>query len=318
MASARKFRPLLRVILYTTVLVILYLNRGGLDWNRLVAAFRGPGSADTPLIIAGRDLAPDLIDRLIGHYRQEYPDLEISAAGGGTNQALEDLLNGTAGAAFLYRRPTPVEDEYFRAADGDTAIVAPIAVGGVILLAGGAAGAGPVTLDEVRLLLGGQAGGHCERFYVPEPNEGLWDAVHAMLDLDIPSDPAPPFISFLANAPDVLEAVRNDSHAWGMVSSLNGTLDPDGGPPKGLRIIPVVSGPGNQPFLPTYENVAAGTYPLHHFLYLACRENGNLEGGKFLTHLTSARGLRQVERAGALPARQILREIHLTTKPLGE
>jgi hypothetical protein len=63
--------------------------------------------------------------------------------------------------------------------------------------------------------------------------------------------------------------------------------------------------------------VATGTYPLHHRLYLACRENGSREGGKFLTYLASARGLRQVERAGVVPARQNAREIILTTSPVG-
>ena len=54
---------------------------------------------------------------------------------------------------------------------------------------------------------------------------------------------------------------------------------------------------------PSYENLAVGAYPLHHVLYAACRGNGSLEGAKFVTHLASARGLRQVERAGVLPAR---------------
>jgi hypothetical protein len=72
------------------------------------------------------------------------------------------------------------------------------------------------------------------------------------------------------------------------------------------------------PALPTYENVATGVYPLYHSLFIACRENGDREGGMFVTHLSSARGLRQVERAGVVPARQVLREIYLNTNPIGE
>ncbi|MFH1844277.1 MAG: substrate-binding domain-containing protein [bacterium] len=316
-ASRRRIWLLARVIIYIAIVVLLYLNRGGVPWRRLAVTLRGTGSADTTLTIAGRDLAPVLVDRLVAHYQREYPDLAISVTGGGTNQALEDLLNGRSSAAFLYRRPSRDEEELFRAIDGDTAIVVPVAVGGVILVAGDAADARPVTLDDVRRLLTGDAAGRCERFYVPEPNEGLWDAVRANLGLSDPS-PSSPFLVYLADAPAVLDAVSNDDHAWGIVSSLNAPLDPGTDPPPGVRIVSLRAGPGESPLLPTYENVATGAYPLYHRLYLACRENGSREGGKFLTHLASARGLRQVERAGVVPARQILREIYLTTTPVGE
>lgn len=317
MASRRRIRFLVRMIVYITVVVLLYLNRGGISWRHLGERFRGSRETDTTLVIAGRDLAPALVDRMIAHYRQEYPDLPITVTGGGTNLALEDLLNGKASAAFTFRRPTSYEEELFRTVDGDTAIVVSVAVGGVILAAGAAADAGPITLDDVRNLLNGEAAGHCERVYVPEPNTGLWDTVRSSLGLDEQA-PAPPLIVFLADAQAVLDAVKQDDRAWGIVSSLNAPLDPDAGPWPGIRLVAMRAGSENQPALPTYENVASGAYPLHHFLFVVCRENGSLEGGKFLTHLASARGLRQVERAGVIPASLVFREIHLTTTPVGE
>ncbi|TFG41858.1 MAG: hypothetical protein E4H48_05455 [Syntrophobacterales bacterium] len=317
MASRRRIWFLGRMIVYTAIVVLLYLNRGGVSWRRLADPLRGPEGTDATLTIAGRDLAPLLVDRLVVFYRQEYPDLAISVTGGGTNQALEDLINGRASAAFLYRRPSLAEEELFRTIDGDTAIVVPVAVGGVILVAGDAAAAEPLTLDEVRRLLAGDDTGRCERIYVPDPNEGLWDAVRTSLGLSDP--PATrPLTLFLADAQAVLDAVSRDGRAWGIISSLNAPLDPGADPPPGLRIVSLRAGPEDSPALPTYENVATGAYPLHHRLYLACRENGSREGGKFLTHLASARGLRQVERAGVIPDRQVLREIYLTTTPLGE
>ena len=315
--SRRRTWFLARVLIYLTVIALLYVNRGGVPWRRLTATLRGTGEADPTLTLAGRDLAPILVDRLVAFYRQEYPDLPVAVTGGGTNQALEDLLNGRASAACLYRRPSPVEEELFRAVDGDTAIVASVAVGGVILVAGSAADARAVTLDDLRLVLAGEGTDRCDRLYVPEPNEGLWDAVRTDLELGDRS-PSPPFLVFLADAGAVLEAVSRDDRAWGLISSLNAPLDPGADPPLGVRIIALRAGPENPAVLPTYENVATGTYPLHHRLYLACRENFSREGGKFLTHLASARGLRQVERSGVVPAKQVSREIYLTTTPMGE
>lgn len=315
MASRRRIWFLARVTVYITVIAILYVNRGGNPWRRLTDSLRSRPQGDPTLTIAGRDLAPVLIDRLIAFYRQEYPDLTISVTGGGTNQALEDLLNDRASAAFLYRPPSAQEMELFRSLDGDTAIVVPVAVGAVILAAGSETDAGPLTIDELKSLLTEQAPARCERIYVPDPNEGLWDTLRASLGLD---GAPPPSVVFLADATAVLDAVGQDPRAWGLVSSLNAPIDSDVQPPAGVRIVSLVDRTGNEPALPTYENVANGAYPLHHRLYLACRENGDREGGKFLTHLASARGLRQVERSGVIPDRQVLREIHLTTTPLGE
>ncbi len=141
-------------------------------------------------------------------------------------------------------------------------------------------------------------------------------AIRTNLDLSIPP-PEQPLIVYLADARAVLDAVSQDGQAWGMVSSLNAPLDTDAAPPPGLRIVPVKAEQDSLPALPTYENLATGAYPLFHNLFIVCRNNGDREGGKFLTHLASARGLRQVERSGVVPARQVLREIYLTTQPVG-
>jgi ABC-type phosphate transport system substrate-binding protein len=68
---------------------------------------------------------------------------------------------------------------------------------------------------------------------------------------------------------------------------------------------------------PSHESVAAGNYPLYHYVYAATRSDVSLDGAKFVTHLVSDRGQRQVWRAGALPARITAREVFLSTRPLG-
>ena len=76
------------------------------------------------------------MDVLVAHYRRDYPDLDIRIQGGGTNQALEDLVNRRADVAFLSRPPTPAEQDLFRQVDGDTAIVEPVGIGAIVVLAG--------------------------------------------------------------------------------------------------------------------------------------------------------------------------------------
>lgn len=320
MASRRRFWLLVRIAVYLTVIVGLILFRGGVPWKRFKAALQGAGQQHPTLAVAGRDLAPPLLERLATEYRRDYPALTMTLLPGGTNQALEMLLAHEADAAFLLRPPTAEEQALFRAADGDTAVVVAVGVGGLVLLAGSQAPTGPVTVADLRVLLGrGEpavgAAPSCDRIYACDPNEGSWDAFLGALGLA----PAQVEIQvvYLATPAAVLEAVAADPHAWGVVSTLDGGLDPEIGPPAGTKFVGVAAANDQGTVSPTAANIASGDYPLYHFLYVACRGAGSLEGGKFVTHLASARGSRQVERAGVIPARLVARTIQLSRDPVG-
>lgn len=316
MPTRRQTRLLIRLLLYVAVIVVIFLKRDDLSLGTLRERITGPRAADSALVISGRDLAPALIDRLAARYAQEYPQLAVEVKGGGTNQALEDLINRRADAAFLFRAPTPAEQDLFRQAHGDTAVVVPVAVGALLWLTGAGAAADTATADDLRARLTGSPAG---LFYAPDPNEGSWPAALAALGLAEDPGQAGAGAVFLADAATVLAAVAARPRAEGLVSSLNAPLDTEAGRepggPDGVKAMRLKAGPGARPAAPTYENLATGDYPLHHFLYVACRPGGDIQGGKFVTHLASARGLRQVERAGVLPARQVLREIYLSREP---
>jgi ABC-type phosphate transport system substrate-binding protein len=318
MASRRRSWFLIRVAIYVAIVIGLYLWRGGVDWQRFVDLLKNPAESSGNLRVAGRDLAPDLVDRLLESYRRDYPDLNVRTTGGGTNQALEDLLNGRTDVAFLYRTPSESEQELFRNVTGDTAIFVPVAVGAVVLLAGVGTDFGDVSVGEVRSLLNGDPSPRCQRIYVPDPNEGLWTAACRWLGKN-DMEPVPEAgVVFLADERAVVAAVADDPLSWGMISTFAIPTDEKGLPLTGSAPIPLASTPTAVPALPTYANLASGAYPLFHRLYIACRGQGGIEAAKFVTHLASARGLRQVERAGMVPAKQVLREIHVTRDPVGE
>ncbi|MGD9546468.1 MAG: PstS family phosphate ABC transporter substrate-binding protein [Candidatus Krumholzibacteriia bacterium] len=323
MPSRRRTWFLVRMIIYLVVIAILLVNRGEIPWRRLAGTFRQAEQEDPLLRVGGRDLAPRLIDRLLAGYRQDYPDLALEVRSGGTNQALEDLINGRVDVAFLYRPPTPAEQDLFRETAGDTAVVTPVAVGAVLVLAAEGDRTDPLTPAGLAGILAGRTPGPAGPVYLPDPNEGLWDAVRSGLGLPGDLPPAGSPVVFLAGPDAVLAAVRDTGAAglpgaWCLVSGLALSRDPGEGAPDGLKFLPMQAGPDSAAAAPAYETVATGTYPLHHLLYAACLDTGGRQGGRFVTHLASARGLRQVERAGVVPARQILREIHLSRDPVGE
>lgn len=297
---------------YLTAIAALLVVRGGLDWRRLLDRVMPGDAASTTLSIAGRDLAPSLLDRIVGQYRVDYPDLDVRILGGGTNQALEDLVNDRTDVALLYRRPTAREQDLFRETDGDTAIVEPIGVAGIVILANAASPAAPISLDDLVAIIRGGTPADVSRMYVPDPNQGLWDAFLDRLGLE---SAAADGVVFLADEAAVIEAVGNDVRALGLASAFTTDDNPSA---LGLRATRLAGPDGGDPAAPTYENVADGTYPLYHYLYVACRTHGGIQGAKFLTHISGDRGQRQIERAGFLPSRQVLREVILTRSPVGD
>lgn len=319
---------LIRIAVYLAVILGLLLYKGGVPWRRFLMAWRSAGNEHPTLVLAGRDVAPPLVETLASDYRRDYPQLAVTVLPGGTYRALDMLLARECDVAFLLRRPSPAEQALFREADRDTAVVQDLAVGGLALVAGAAAPVGPVTMAALRdalapLAAGAGAGGTTlaglgVKLYAPDPNEGTWDALLAALGLQAADAPAAAALDggpvvFLPTPAAVLEAVAADPGAWGVVSTLNAALEPETGPPAGLRFV----GVGADAVPPTRANVATGDYPLHHYLYVACRGAGSLEGVKFLTHLGSARGLRQVEATGVIPARLVARTIQLSRDPVG-
>jgi len=331
MGFGRKSWLRYRVIIYAVVAVGVFIYRNDIDWSWLTTAFQGQQQSEPTLVLAGRDLAPGLVDILVDHYHRDYPELDIRTLPGGTNKALEDLVNRRADVAFLSRPPTPDEQDLFRQVDGDTAIVEPVGLGGILILAGTDTFQGDrspqadpgLTVEQLGRMMAGDMQGYGDRFYAADPNLGHWAAA-ARLVGRTPDPVGEAAIVYLADDREVARAVANDPRSLGMVASFDlpaapvRTLPALGDSAAGPRIVPLVGRSGDQEVDPTYETVAGGDYPLFVSLFVACRTNGGIQGGKFLTHLASGRGQRQIERAGCIPARQVLREIYLTTKDLGE
>ncbi len=305
---------LIRVAVYLGVIAVLYVWRGAPDLRRVAREMAGGGSPDTTLTLAGAELAPGLVARLVENYRRDYPRLAVTVEGGGTARALEALANGRADAAFLSRPPTAAEQALFRAATGDTALYYAIALGGILLAVASAADVEAVTPDDLRARLCGGGPRPWARVWLPDPNLGLPDALHAALGLSPPGATPPAGVAYLADESAVLAATRADPGALGIVGSLALPADPAA---AGVRILPLRPAPGAPPIAPTDAALAAGEYTLHHYLYVACRPGGGIQGAKFVTHATSDRGQRQIERAGWLPQRRVPREIHLTRRSPG-
>ena len=305
-----------RVAIYVLVIILLLIIRGGIDWRGVKERLSPSPPEITSLSLAGFDLAPQLIPRLVARYRQDYPDLAIDFQSGGTAHALEALVNRRADVAFLWRPPLPEEQRAFLAAAGDTALWFPIALGGIAVLRGPACAVDSLDLDALRAFVRGDdslAG--VERLFVPDPNLGLWDAFRDSLGLagSAPADPAR--VIFLADEDGVLRAVEADPRALGLGSTLSLPEDLE---TRGIHEVAIQMPGAARAARPTYEEIGYGEYPLLHRLYIACRSDGGPAGTMFVTHVTSARGQRQIERDGFLPAFRPLREVYLTTDPVGE
>jgi ABC-type phosphate transport system substrate-binding protein len=305
-----------RLVVYIAVIAVLVVVRGGdLGLDRLKALLSTDREGAGSLVVAGRDLMPGVVDQLLAGYAADAPDLAIATTDGSTNQALEDLYAGHADVAFLMRRPSPQEQALAREARADTARVWPVALGAMVVLAGAEADTTARTLSSLtHALLGGA------RLYATDPNDGIWPAFCARLGLaDDWWDAAAARVTFLADPAAVVASLEADPSAWGLVSSFRVPTDRQGLPRGvGTALRLREDDDPEPPAPPSRAQVAGGRYPLPLEVLVACMDQGSFEGARFVTHLTSARGQRLVERAGVLPARHVAREIYLTRTPLGE
>jgi hypothetical protein len=150
--------------------------------------------------------------------------------------------------------------------------------------------------------------------WASDPNDGLWDALRQCLGLARDA-PVPPNVKFLKDEKQVVEAVIADPRSIGTTSTLS---LPDTVVTQGVHAVAIRADKGGAAAMPEYERIGYGDHPLYHYLYAACLANGSVRGAMFVTHLTSDRGQRQIERAGFLPARQTARSIVITTHPPGD
>jgi ABC-type phosphate transport system substrate-binding protein len=259
------------------------------------------------------DLARPLLTSLLDRHERENPELTVLRFGGGTARALEALLRGQTDIGFVCRLPTNSEQAQFEEATGDTLSSHRFAVGALRLLGGASHRAKAVTFAELRDLLTGRPTERFDRLYMLDPNLGLWNVLHERLGMGQPGMQRPPTVFFLPDADSLRHTLGTDPRALGVVSSLCDATD-DGD--ESSVILPYHDEESDSAIDPSDENVAAGSYPLYHFLYTATRSDVSIDGAKLVTHLVSDRGQRQVWRAGALPARNTAREIYLNTQSL--
>lgn len=303
----------LRVMVYVLVIAGFFLLRGGVEWRGFLSRLHPPRHGEDSLTVGGVALAPRLAPLLVESFRRDYPETVIHTRGGGTMQALEDLINRRTDVAFVCRPPTAEEQELFLTGSGDTAICFPIAVGGLILRRGEGSELREVSTAALRehLLRGTRT---FDRLYLPDPNLGLWDVFCARLGVANLEDELGDRVYFLADEAAVLNAVEADPRGLGLTGSPSLSEDPN---PLQSKTVDVSGSPGSEPTPPSYGAVASGAYPLHYHLHACCLRNAGVSASRFVTYAASARGQRQLERAGFLPARHPARPVYLSDHPLG-
>ncbi|HEX7879895.1 MAG TPA: substrate-binding domain-containing protein [Candidatus Eisenbacteria bacterium] len=312
----------IRLLAWIIVVILLFRARAGVDWRHLFGRAPTTGAAANTVILGGDDLAPRLIDRLLIPFCRDHPGLLVTRQGGGTNRALERVINREADLAVTARAPTPAEQELAREATGDTLVVHRLALGALVVWKGDTdhetapAGEAALTLANLRHLALESAATGGAHLVAPDPNDGTWSAFLAVVAPGVADTFKAPDVQFVADAAGVLAAVRVDPKALGITGWM---AAPEPAPGDDVQAVPITGGgPQSLPVGPTYETIGTGTYPLIHSLHVVARPGGGAAATMLLTYLVGDDGQRQIERAGFLPARRALRTVVLSTDPIGE
>ncbi len=306
-----------RFWLYGVIVLILLLFRVVPSLRHGVGIL-APGSLSpsASLVIAGIDNAPDLAPRLVAEYHRLYPKCGLRTNPGGTNRALEDLVNKKADVAFLSRPLTLKEHRMVRSL-GDTVLAFPVATAGILVLVAKNSPIESLSVADLRDLITGKRaawtgsdGTAVVRLYAPDPDLGLWPALLEQLSLP---DSLPANVVWLASEREVAEAVVRDPAALGLASTL--TSPPADSAP--WRTVRLVGKPGTAGVDPSLAEIASGDYPLYHYLYVACLQRGGALASGFVTMMQGQHGQVFIRREGFLPARDVAREIQLANRPVG-
>jgi ABC-type phosphate transport system substrate-binding protein len=296
------------------VLLAIILFRFVPGFRNRLPSLGAPVRSGSELIVSGLDLAPVLIPRISAEYRRQYPSVDLRILGGGMRQALEDLVNDRAELAFLNRLPSP-EEKKIIASVVDSVETYPIALGGIAVLSARAGGADSVTTAALRSWLKGRTVPEAkrpERFYLPDPNLGLWTVLAGQLGV---TEEDTSQVVWLADEISVVQAVAAEPASIGFGSTLS--LPIDALDRAGVRLVRVRGDTLPEAALPGPGEIASGDYPLYHYLYVAFLPGVDKVGAAFVTYLYSPRGQRFVEREGFLPARQVARTVQLVRKAIG-
>jgi ABC-type phosphate transport system substrate-binding protein len=302
----------LRIWIYTAAILAILVLKLAPNLRSRVPRVSLPKNARM-LTIAGLDLAPALIPRLVMGYRSLYPGIDVRVHSGGTREALQELANRQVDVAFLNRRPTPEEREAMRAV-ADSVQTYPIALGAMEVLSAREGGIDSVSVEDLKAWLQGEPGSGRPpglHFYAPDPNLGLWASVTEALGLP---ESATTQVTWLAGEIEVARAVAADPSALGFAGTLSLVVDLER---LGARPVRVRGETSARAVLPEPGEIARGDYPLYHYLYLACLPDPGAIASGFITIMYKGRGQRLVEREGVLPARQTARVIQLVQKPIG-
>lgn len=318
--ATRQWRPLpfslrmffgWRVAIYIAVVAGLLLFKVGPEAG-LPLFVKTP---ERPIVVAGRELAPHLMDAIAVEYERIRP-AEIQFREGGTLQGIEDLLNGRAGVTLL-GRPMTEEEVEIAAESGDSVLTYPIALGAIAVVASQANPIERLTIAELRdLLTEGQpartsAGQAPVLVHLTDPNHGLWRPLADQLGM---SPDVPPPAGWLASDLEVTQAVSRDPFAIGIVSTLSLPAQPD---TTEWRFVPVSAGADQPAIQPTWLDLRSGAYPLSHRLYVACMMGGAPKEASFVDFLFSPRGQRLVDSERFVAAREVAREILLARTVIG-
>lgn len=309
---ARRFLRF-RIWIYALILVAVVLYRFVPGFRSHLPSLGNPVSPTRQVVIAGLDLAPVLIPRLVTEYHTLYPNLDLRTKGGGCRQALEDLVNHKADLAFLNRLPTPAEKKVISTVV-DSVETYPIALGGIAVLSAVNGGIDSVSISDLSAWVRGEPGTGTNRpshVYLPDPNLGLWDALSLQLGV---RESDKPDVVWLADETMVAQAVAADPRSIGFASTLSLAPDLE---KRDVRYVEVRGSTGEFAALPGPAEISRGDYPLYHYLYLAFLPQVSAAASGLVTFLYSPRGQRLVEREGFLPARETARVVQIVQKPLG-
>ena len=227
--------------------------------------------------------------------------VRFQVTGGGSGTGIAALINGTTDICAASRPLRPEEIEQLRTKYGTSGVEVRVARDGLAVYVNRNNPVSKLTVEQLHDIFTGkitnwkQVGGPDARIilYSRENNSGTYAFFkeHVLRGEDFA-----PTTQHMPGTAALVNAIAKDR--WGI--GYGGAAYA-----KDVKEVAVAEAPGKPYYLPTYENVVSGRYPISRFLYFYLRERPKGEIKAFIDWVLSDDGQRVVSEVGYFPIRAV-------------
>lgn len=254
---------------------------------------------ETVITVKGSDTMVILAQRWAEKYMSEHPGVNIQVTGGGSGVGIAALINGATDICNASRPMKPTEREKLKARYNSLGVEIKSAKDGLSVYLNESNPVKELSLEQLKGIYTGkiknwkEVGGKDAKIIVYGRENSSGTYVY-FKDNVLMGDDYTSTMQSLPGTAAVVNAVVKDRNAVGYGGAAYA---------KGVKYAAVKKDANSQGYLPTEQNIKAGTYPISRYLYMYTKSKPTGAIKDYIDWILSPAGQQIVTKVGYFPAK---------------